>query len=48
MDAIMEAIEKIRKGDYELIPNPDEAKTYFSFPTREDVEEFKEAGKKFY
>lgn len=48
MDAIIEAIEKIQKGGYELIPNPDEESTYFSFPTREDVKEFKRTGKKFY
>lgn len=48
MDAIIEAIEKIRKGDYKLIPNPDEESTYFSFPTSQDVKEFKKAGKKFY
>ncbi|MTI88123.1 MAG: formyl transferase [Balneolaceae bacterium] len=48
MDAIIESIELIKKGDYELIPNPDEKSTYFSFPTREDVKEFKKAGKRFY
>lgn len=48
MDAINEAIEKIQKGGYDLIPNPDEESTYFSFPTREDVKEFKKIGKRFY
>lgn len=48
MDAIIESIEKIQEGNYELIPNPDEESTYFSFPTREDMKEFKEAGKRFY
>ncbi len=48
MDAIIEAIEKIQKGGYVLISNPDEESTYFSFPSREDVKEFKKAGKKFY
>jgi methionyl-tRNA formyltransferase len=48
MDAIIEAIDKIEKDDYELIPNPDEEMTYYSFPTRKDVKEFYEAGKKFF
>lgn len=48
MDAIIEAIQKIQNGTYELLPNPDAESTYFSFPTREDVMEFKRMGKKFY
>lgn len=48
MDAIIESIEKILKGGYELIPNPDEQSSYFSFPTREDVKEFINIGKRFY
>ncbi|WP_421775350.1 methionyl-tRNA formyltransferase [Gracilimonas sp.] len=48
MDAIIEAIERIREGGYELIPNPDKESTYYSFPTREDVNEFKRIGKRFY
>jgi len=48
MDAIIEAIKQVKKGDYELIPNRDEDSTYFSFPTRKDVIEFKQRGKRFY
>lgn len=48
MDAIIEAIELIHKGNYKLIPNPDEEKSYYSFPTHDDVKEFYMAGKKFY
>ncbi len=48
MDAINEAIELIHQDNYKLIPNPDEEKSYYSFPTREDVKAFKKAGKKFY
>lgn len=48
MDAIVEAIEKIQKGGYELILNSDEKSTYFSFPTRDDVKEFRRIGKRFY
>lgn len=48
MDAIIEAIELIQKDNYELIPNDDKAKSYYSFPTKVDVQAFKKAGKKFY
>jgi methionyl-tRNA formyltransferase len=48
MDAIIEAIQKIRDGAYELIPNPNEHSSYYSFPSREDVKEFKRIGKRFY
>jgi len=48
MDAIIEAIEKIDSGNNELIPNPKEESTYFSFPTRKDVKEFLAKGKKFF
>lgn len=48
MDAILEAIGLILKGDYILLENPDNEKTYYSFPTREDVKEFRKQGKKFF
>ena len=48
MDCILKAIEKIRDDKVELIPNPEEEMTYFSFPTREDVSDFRKAGKRFY
>jgi methionyl-tRNA formyltransferase len=48
MDAIIEAVEKIEAGGYELIPNDGDQKTYFSFPTRKDVREFYRAGKRFF
>ncbi len=48
MEAILEAVELIMKDEVELIPNPDEEKSYFSFPTREDVREFYRAGKRFF
>lgn len=48
MDAIIEGIEKIKEGTFELLANPDEESSYFSFPTREDVQEFKAKGKRFY
>lgn len=48
MDAIIESIEKINSGTYTLISNPESEKTYFSFPTREDVQDFYRKGKRFY
>ena len=48
MDAIIEAIELIRNGDYSLIQNSDKEHTYFSFPTRNDVLNFYKSGKKFF
>lgn len=48
MDAILEAIDKIHSGQYELIENDAAQMTYFSFPTRNDVQEFLTAGKRFY
>jgi methionyl-tRNA formyltransferase len=48
MDAIVEAIDLIERGAVELIPNNDTDKTYFTFPTREDVCEFRSKGGKFF
>lgn len=48
MDAVWEAVEKVRAGGPKLIPNSDAEKTYFSFPTREDVRAFRAAGKRLY
>ena len=48
MKAIVSAIEKIRSGNTETLPNNDEESTYFSFPTREDVLEFRAVGAKFF
>lgn len=48
MDAVWEAVEKVRAGDVELIPNPESQKTYFSFPTKADVRAFRAAGRRLY
>ncbi len=48
MECIIESIELIQKGGFELIPNPAEEMTYFTFPTRKDVDEFYKAGKRFF
>jgi methionyl-tRNA formyltransferase len=48
MDAIIEAIERIRNNDLNLLSNNNDEMTYYSFPTKEDVREFNKAGKKFF
>ena len=48
MDAIVEALKRIRDNHVHLISNDDENMTYYSFPTRSDVKEFKKIGKKFF
>ena len=48
MEGIIEAVNKIHTGKYDLIPNPEEELTYFSKPTSADVREFLASGKRFY
>lgn len=48
MECIIESVELIQKGGYDLIPNPAEEMTYFTFPTRKDVDEFYKVGKRFF
>jgi len=48
MDAVWEAAEKIRRGQVDLMPNPEAEKTYFSFPTSADVRAFRSAGKRLF
>lgn len=48
MDCILESLTKIDRGDTETMPNPAEEMTYFSFPTRADVNAFYAAGKRFF
>jgi methionyl-tRNA formyltransferase len=48
MDAVWEAVEKVCRGRLKLIPNPDADKSYFSFPTKDDVRAFRAAGKRLY
>ena len=48
MEAIAHAVDLIYKEEVELIENDASKKTYFSFPTKQDVTVFKENGKKFY
>ena len=48
MDAMIEAIDLIQRDKVKLIDNNDEEMTYFSFPTKQDVKEFRKIGKKFF
>jgi methionyl-tRNA formyltransferase len=48
MEAISEAVDLIEAGDVDLIRNDSSLMTYYSFPTKKDVDEFKAAGKKFF
>jgi methionyl-tRNA formyltransferase len=48
MNLILKSIDLIDKNELKLIENPENEKSYFSFPIREDVKEFKRQGKKFF
>ena len=48
MDCIVKAISKIQVNDIKTIPNDDNEMTYYSFPTRDDVREFRRVGAKFF
>ena len=48
MESIAKAIDLIYKNKVILISNPDSEKTYYSFPTRKDVTEFRKANKSFF
>jgi methionyl-tRNA formyltransferase len=47
-ELILEAIEKIARGDKDRIENDPDRATYNSFPTREDAKSFKKRGKRFF
>jgi len=46
-DITIEALNLISEGKVEFKPNPNNDMSYFSFPTREDIIEFKKRGKRF-
>ena len=48
MDCILLAIDLIKNNNVKLIKNISKDKTYFSFPTAQDVSEFKKSGKRFF
>ena len=47
INLLIEAIEDIESNNVKLVSNDDSDATYYSFPTREDVEAFVRSGKKF-
>lgn len=48
MKLIVKAVNLISENNLVLLPNPENLKTYYSFPTREDVLVFKKIGKRFF
>ncbi len=48
MDCIIEALEKLHGGEYELQENDDSKKSYYSFPSRQDVKAFLKGGNRLY
>ncbi len=48
MECIAKSIDMIKKGHLKLIENDNSKSTYFSFPTRRDVVEFRKLGKRFF
>jgi methionyl-tRNA formyltransferase len=47
-EAIIESVHAIESGDPPMMPNPRERSTHFSMPTREDVQAFRAAGRRFF
>lgn len=48
MDCIIKSVDLIFKNEVQIIENNSDEMTYFSFPTKNDVEEFKRKGKSFF
>jgi methionyl-tRNA formyltransferase len=48
MNCIVRAISKIQANDISIIPNDDNQMTYYSFPTKDDVREFRRVGARFF
>ena len=48
MELIAKSIDMIHNGNLQLIENPKNKSSYYSFPTREDVLIFKRNNKKFF
>jgi len=48
MELISKSIDLIQRNEVEFIKNDPSKQTYFTFPTRQDVVEFKKNGKKFF
>jgi methionyl-tRNA formyltransferase len=48
MKCVVRAVEKLLSNDTETLPNNDAEMTYYGFPTRGDVDEFRRAGARFF
>ena len=48
MNCIVKAISKIQANDISKKPNDDNQMTYYSFPTKDDVREFRRVGARFF
>ena len=48
MKCIVKAVDLIYKDEVEIIQNDSVIMTYFSFPTKDDVKDFKRIGKRFF
>lgn len=48
VEALIEAIERLARGNAAWLPNDDRASTYYSYPTRQDVREFLARGNRFF
>ena len=48
IEAIVEALELIRSNKVVVKENNDDHSSYFSFPTKKDVKEFRQSGRKFF
>ena len=48
MRAVLTAVAKIRDGDTKTLPNDDNKSTYFRFPSKQDVREFRQSGARFF
>jgi methionyl-tRNA formyltransferase len=48
MEAIAKSIDLIKNNKVEIINNDPSKKTYYTFPTKEDVIDFKSKGKFFF
>lgn len=48
MDCIIKSVDLIHSGSFDTIKNNDDEMTYFSFPSKDDVNEFVRIGKKFF
>lgn len=48
VDALLEAVARIKRGERATLPNPRDQATYHRFPTRADSLAFRRAGKRFF